>query len=354
MVGMGICLNTIQEKTFLLLVIAISLAFAWILWPFYGAVLWATVLAIVFAPLYRRLSRSMRRHNLAAFATVVIIVVIVILPSTLITASLVQEAAGVYGKFQSGELNVARDFQRIVDALPTWVTSLLDRFGLTNLTEMQERLFAGLVKGSQFFATQALNIGQITFELIVRLFVMLYLLFFLLRDGDELFRTIKSAIPLRAEQQPRCLQQVRHGHSCDGQRHHRRGRRARSSRGPDLLVPRDPRSALMGRTDGLSISAARGGRRPGLATRRHLLGADRSHLAGTRSHRVRCMRHRPGGQSPASNSGRQRYQDASCAACLDAESISQTTRNIAAISGPKIKPFTPKISMPPSVDSNTK
>jgi predicted PurR-regulated permease PerM len=201
MVGMGICLNTIQEKTFLLLVIAISLAFAWILWPFYGAVLWATVLAIVFAPLYRRLSRSMRRHNLAAFATVVIIVVIVILPSTLITASLVQEAAGMYGKFQSGELNVARDFQRIVDALPTWLTSLLDRFGLTNLAEMQERLFAGLAKGSQFFATQALNIGQITFELIVRLFVMLYLLFFLLRDGDELFRTIKNAIPLSAEQQ---------------------------------------------------------------------------------------------------------------------------------------------------------
>jgi predicted PurR-regulated permease PerM len=201
MVGMGICLNTIQEKTFLLLVIAISLAFAWILWPFYGAVLWATVLAIVFAPLYRRLSRSMRRHNLAAFATVVIIVVIVILPSTLITASLVQEATGVYGKFQSGELNVARDFQRIVDALPTWLTSLLDRFGLTNLAEMQERLFAGLAKGSQFFATQALNIGQITFELIVRLFVMLYLLFFLLRDGDELFRTIKNAIPLSAEQQ---------------------------------------------------------------------------------------------------------------------------------------------------------
>ena len=201
MVEMGIW-NSIQEKTFLLLVIAISLAFAWILWPFYGAVLWATVLAIVFAPLYRRLSRSMQqRHNLAAFTTVVIIVVIVILPSTLITASLVQEAAGVYGKFQSGELNVARDFQRIVDALPTWVTSLLDRFGLTNLTEMQERLFAGLVKGSQFFATQALNIGQITFELIIRLLVMLYLLFFLLRDGDELFRTIKNAIPLRAEQQ---------------------------------------------------------------------------------------------------------------------------------------------------------
>ena len=35
----------------------------------------------------------------------------------------------------------------------------------------------------------------------VRLFVMLYLLFFLLRDGEELFRVIKDAVPLRAEQQ---------------------------------------------------------------------------------------------------------------------------------------------------------
>ena len=45
----------LEDKTFLLLVIAVSLAFAWILWPFFGAVLWGTILAILFAPLYRRL-----------------------------------------------------------------------------------------------------------------------------------------------------------------------------------------------------------------------------------------------------------------------------------------------------------
>jgi predicted PurR-regulated permease PerM len=199
---MGIGMRTLEDKTFLLLIIAISLAFAWILWPFYGAVLWGTVLAIVFAPLYRRLSRSMRQQrNLAALTTVMIVVFIVILPLTLIAASLVQEASGVYEKFQSGELNLASNFQQVVDALPTWVANLLDRFGLTNLAGVQERLSAGLMKGSQFLAAQALNIGQITLELIVRLFVMLYLLFFLLRDGDELFRIIKDAIPLRAEQQ---------------------------------------------------------------------------------------------------------------------------------------------------------
>jgi predicted PurR-regulated permease PerM len=138
-------MRTLEDKTFLLLIIAVSLAFAWILWPFYGAVLWGAVLAIVFAPLYRRLSLSMRQQrNLAALATVMIIVVIVILPLTLITASLVQEASGLYEKLQSGELNLAGNFQQIVDTLPTWAVNLLDRFGLTNLAGVQERLSAGL------------------------------------------------------------------------------------------------------------------------------------------------------------------------------------------------------------------
>jgi predicted PurR-regulated permease PerM len=78
---------------------------------------------------------------------------------------------------------------------------MLERFGLTDLAGLQEGLSAGLARASQFLATQALNIGQATFDLVVRMFVMLYLLFFLLRDGDELFRIIKEAVPLRAEQQ---------------------------------------------------------------------------------------------------------------------------------------------------------
>jgi predicted PurR-regulated permease PerM len=142
-----------------------------------------------------------QRRNLAALVTVVIIVLIVILPSTLVTGALVQEASAVYEMFKSGEMNLARGFQHVLDALPTWAVSLLDRFGLTDLAGVQEGLSAGLGRASQFIAAQALNIGQATFELVVRMFVMLYLLFFLLRDGDELFRIIKDAVPLRPEQQ---------------------------------------------------------------------------------------------------------------------------------------------------------
>jgi predicted PurR-regulated permease PerM len=191
----------LEDKTFLLLIVAVSLAFAWILWPFFGAVFWATILAIMFAPLYRRLSRSMRhKRTLAALATVMIILMIVILPLTLVAALLLQEGFSVYERIQSGELNIGGYFQQVFGALPAWVTDLLDRFDLTNLGVMQERLSAGLMKGSQFLAAQALNIGQNTFDFIVNLFIVLYLLFFLLRDGDGLSKRIRDGIPLRAEQ----------------------------------------------------------------------------------------------------------------------------------------------------------
>jgi len=192
----------LEDKTFLLLIIAVTLAFAWILWPFYGSVFWGTVLAILFAPSYRRLLRSMRqRRTLAALATVTIVVLIVILPVMMITASLLQEGFSLYERIQSGEVNLGRYFQQVFAALPGWLTDLLNRFGLTNLGLSQERLSTGLMEATQFLAAQALNIGQNTFEFIVNLCIVLYLLFFLLRDGDDLSRRIREAMPLHAEQQ---------------------------------------------------------------------------------------------------------------------------------------------------------
>ena len=190
-----------ENKAFLLLVIAVTLAFAWILWPLFGAVLWGVIIAIMFAPLYRRLSRSMRqRRTLAALATEIIILVMVILPVTLIAALLLQEALSTYQRIQSGDLDFGRLFQRVWDALPASVVNLLDRVGLTSLGVVQERLSAGLSQGVQFLATQAVNLGQNTFNFIVSLFVMLYLMFFLLRDGENLARRIRDAIPLHPQQ----------------------------------------------------------------------------------------------------------------------------------------------------------
>jgi predicted PurR-regulated permease PerM len=192
--------SSLEDKTFLLLLLLVSLAFFWVLWPFYGAVFWGAILAILFSGLFLRLLKRLApRRTLAAVLTVLIILVLVILPVGLIGGLLVQEASGVYARVQSGELNFGRYFQQVYDALPAWITVLLERSGLGNLGLVQERLTASLTRGSQFIATQALSIGQNAFDFLVSFFIMLYLLFFFLRDGAALSRRIRDAIPLEMQ-----------------------------------------------------------------------------------------------------------------------------------------------------------
>jgi predicted PurR-regulated permease PerM len=192
----------LQDRFFLLVVALVTVAFAAILWPFYGAIFWATVLAIVFARLHRSLvARWRQRRTLAALATVVLILVLVVLPAAIVAILLMQEGLSVYARIQSGELDFARYFQQIQSALPAWATGMLDRHGLTTLSDVQEKLSAGLTKGIQFIAGHALNVGQNAFEFVMNFFIMLYLLFFLLRDGDRLSKSITAAVPLQPELQ---------------------------------------------------------------------------------------------------------------------------------------------------------
>src|SRR5688500_18230187 len=110
---------------------------------------------------------------------------IVVLPLVLLSSALVQEAAGVYARMQSGEINFGRYFRQVFDALPAWATSLLERYGMADFQAVQERASAAFLKATQYIAGSAVTFGQGTLDFVVSLFIMLYLVFFLLRDGDE-------------------------------------------------------------------------------------------------------------------------------------------------------------------------
>lgn len=187
-------------RAFIILLVAVSIAFVWLLLPFYGAIFWGAVLAILFSPLQRRLATRLGgRGNLAALITVLLCLLLVIIPLILITGSLVQEGALFYKRLETGKLDLGLYFEQVVRALPPSIHDLLARFGLTDILSLKEKLSAGALQASKFLATQALSIGQNTFQFIVGLGIMLYLLFFLLRDGATLAVQIKQAAPLSEE-----------------------------------------------------------------------------------------------------------------------------------------------------------
>ena len=192
-------MKTSEDRSFLVLLAVISLAFAWVLWPFSGALLWAILLAIIFAPLYRRsVERLPGKRNLVAFFTVVIVVVIVLIPVAIVIASLVDQIGDLYQRIQSGEISVTHPLQQLKSALPDWAAPAADRLASIDLSALKERLAGLVVPAGQQLAGHAINIGQLTLEFVASLLVMLYLLFFFLRDGDELNVRIRDALPLRA------------------------------------------------------------------------------------------------------------------------------------------------------------
>ena len=194
----------VPERRTLLLVMmaAVTLALGAVLAPFSGTLLWAVIIALLFTPLYRRLlPRVGQRRNVAALLTLLAVLLLAVLPFVFITLALVSEAAALYDRLQAQPLTPGAYFRTVFDALPQWAADVLVRFDLADFGALQRRLSTLLSQGGQFIASQALVLGQNTFNLVTSLFIMLYIDFFLIRDGDAVVRTLRDAVPLTPQHQ---------------------------------------------------------------------------------------------------------------------------------------------------------
>ncbi|HSV35731.1 MAG TPA: AI-2E family transporter [Ramlibacter sp.] len=198
----------LQGKALLWLVLLITVLLFVVLWPLSGAISWAIFMAIVFSSLQDRCVAVCRgRRGWAAFGTLVVIVVSVLLPMALLTASITQEATAFYERVRSGEIQVGQFFQRGIDALPGWARTALDRFGLADLGAVQRKLVDALGQSGQALTARAFSIGQNTLDFVLNFFVMLYVLYFLLRDGKGLAVQATQSLPLKPEHSRRILNQ---------------------------------------------------------------------------------------------------------------------------------------------------
>ena len=190
----------LRRAVFLLLLALVTVAFFWIISPFFGAVFWAMVLALMFMPVHRRLCARLRgRDTLAALGTLLFCMVIVVVPMIFVVGAMVDEATSFTQRLRTGEFNPRTYFEQIQNALPGWLRDLLGRFGLFNAQDVVDKLTAAVVQGGQALTARALAIGQNTLMLLVNLGIMLYLLFFFLRDGRDLAQTIRRAVPMQRQ-----------------------------------------------------------------------------------------------------------------------------------------------------------
>lgn len=188
---------SVQRASFYILLALVTVAFAWLLIPYYSAVLWGIILALIFYPVQQRLVRLLRgRKNLAAFLSVLMCLCLVILPTLIIFGLLAQEGNTLYQRLITREFDLNSYLTRILAALPDTLEEWMIRFELGTFAEWRARITGGILQGSQMFASRLVSLGQNTLQFIISFGIMIYLLFFLFRDGEELGEKIRQAIPL--------------------------------------------------------------------------------------------------------------------------------------------------------------
>lgn len=187
-----------EDRFFIALVIAVTAALILIIQPFFGAILWALVAALMFEPLMERITRHLGgRRNLAATATLLIMIVVAVAPAIILGLFIVREVIAIYERIQSGTIDIGHIFAQFQALLPDWALRMLGRYGLTDLDVLRQRLSATIAGSFQTLAARAFDVSQSAFGFILALGVMLYLAYFLLRDGQRMAARLEEAIPLR-------------------------------------------------------------------------------------------------------------------------------------------------------------
>ena len=199
--------SQLGQRSFLLLLIVVTLLFGWLLQPFFGAVLWAGVVAVVFHPLQLKWAPYFGpRKNLLALAVLLLCTVMVILPLLVIAFSLAREGAAVYQKVQSGELDLSVYLDQAKNGVPA-AQGLLRRVGI-NIGDVQQQLTNAATEASRYLTTQAFAFGQNTAQFLISFVLMLYLAFFFLRDGEKLIELVIRALPLGDQRERKLLRKI--------------------------------------------------------------------------------------------------------------------------------------------------
>jgi predicted PurR-regulated permease PerM len=188
-------IRTLENASFLGLVILVTIAFLLVIGVFLEPVFWAIVLVILFKPVHERVVDAFGgRRSLASVVSLLAVTLLVIVPLIGVGAAVTAEATTLYRRIASGAIDVAAPLHAMEQWLPR-VSGLLEDFQI-DLDRVREGLSNAAVTASQFVASQAIVVGQSAVNFLILFALTLYLLFFFFRDGDRIIEALIRAMPL--------------------------------------------------------------------------------------------------------------------------------------------------------------
>ena len=179
--------------------------------PYLGPIVLAFIISLLFTPMHKRLlARMPTRENTAAMLSCFIMTVIIVIPLLIVFSSIVHQGTTV-SKESYTWLTTGGPKELFAHPFAQKTLALIDKYSPFHDFDPQVIIQKIATTASQV-GSQALNIsakilGDAT-NLLINFMMMLFVLFFLLRDNDKMIAAIRHVIPLSRSQEDTIMNEV--------------------------------------------------------------------------------------------------------------------------------------------------
>jgi predicted PurR-regulated permease PerM len=188
-----------KQITLFLITLGILILCALVLRPFSSAILGAIVLAVVTRRPYDWLATKIKNQSACATVALILIILAVIVPTYFLAQELGKQALAFVHSLRNGaHQDKISSFIANHPALAARIEDFTSSIDLNNATRTTAAYVGGNLAGL---------VGH-SVRLITQLVVMLFLLFFLLRDRALALSSLRALLPLRDEETDKLLHRV--------------------------------------------------------------------------------------------------------------------------------------------------
>ena len=203
----GISRKSFRTAFVLILTVAVSVLFLAVAWPFLKSLLLGALLAGLCHPLYRWLAELFHgRKSLAATVTLLILFILVAAPLSAFLGVVVRQALNISDQaipWVQQHFGSATGFN-VHDWLVQKFPAVADH--VPSQEQLVESVGTAAKSAGGFLVAVLSKMTAGTAAFVLNLFVMIYAMFFFLRDGDKILEQIFYYLPLSDEDEELMLQ----------------------------------------------------------------------------------------------------------------------------------------------------
>ncbi|MDD5176353.1 MAG: AI-2E family transporter [Sterolibacterium sp.] len=202
----------LYTKGFVIVVAALfAIALYWMLAPFWGALAWGICLAFLLAPVHGWLMRKLKgRASLSAGIITVLVPVVLTGPLVSLGVAFANQVTDLITRLQQQPLRLDISLLAQMKQYP-FIGSFAEWLQ-QNITATTEQIEGWLVGGAQLLmkslAATGGNFVLSALSTVIHFFIMLFLLFFLLRDGSQMLARAVRLVPLEPQRRTELLKLI--------------------------------------------------------------------------------------------------------------------------------------------------